>query len=104
MAKLNVTVDNELDNVKLESVDKLEKKDKKVKPTKEKKQKEKNANKEGYFKQVRNEMKLVTWPTKKNLFKYSMATIMMVIVLSLFLVGVSAVFDLIYALVQGWIG
>ena len=97
MAKLNVTVDNELDDVKLV---KTEKKDKKPKKTKKDSKKEIKGKK--YYQLIIDELKLVTWPTKKNLIKYSITTIVMVILLALFFLGISFVFDLIYGLKQGW--
>lgn len=105
MAKMNITVDNEIDKVKLVSNEKMEKKNKKsVIKNKKNDNKEKKQKKQSYISQVMREMKQVTWPTKKNLLKYSIATILMIILLSLFFIGVSALFDLLYALVQGWIG
>ncbi len=108
MAKLNVTVENGLDDVKLESSEKLKrnKKDKEIdkkKVKKEKKQKKEKIKKENYFSGIVKEMKLVTWPTKKNLVKYSISTIIMIIVLALFFIGITALFDLLYSLVQGWL-
>ena len=105
MAKMNITVDNEIDKVKLVSNEKMEKKNKKsVIKNKKNDNKEKKQKKQGYISQVAKEMKQVTWPTKKNLLKYSIATILMIILLSLFFISVSALFDLLYSLVQGWIG
>lgn len=108
MAKETVKVDNGLEEVRLQSHDKMEKKkDKKGKKGKNINTKKQNKNKEGkkgYFGQVAQEMKLVTWPSKKTVIKYSLATIFMVIVLAVFFLGVSALFDLLYNLVQGWIG
>ena len=101
MAKLNMTVDNGLDEVKLES-NKLEsKKEKKVKDV-DKKGKGAKSGKESYFSQVRKEMKLVTWPTRKTVIKYSIVTIIMVVLLAVFFIGISALFDLLYTLIQGW--
>ena len=90
MARLNVTIDNGLDDVKLET-----RKDKKG---------DSKTKKEGFFSQVAREMKLVTWPTRKNVFKYFLATLVMIILLAVFFIGLSALFDLLYGLVQGWIG
>lgn len=104
MAKINVQMDN-MEELKLEK--KAQVKTKKVKETKNKKSKsEKNNNQKkiSFFGQIKAEMKPVTWPTKKNMIKYSIATIVMVILLALFFVGLSALFDLLYAFVQGWIG
>lgn len=108
MAKETVKVDNGLEEVKLQSHDKMEqKKDKKEKKNKNAKP-QKTAKKEETKKNTENsissEMKLVTWPSKKNVIKYSLATIFMVVVLAAFFIGISALFDLLYSLVQGWIG
>lgn len=108
MAKETVKVDNGLEEVKLKSRDEMDnkkaKKEEKKKDKKETKKKEKKEKEESYFRKVRAEMKLVTWPTKKSVFKYSIATILMIILLAAFFIGVSALFDVLYALVQGWIG
>ena len=104
MAKMNVTVDNGLEDVKLVSNDAMNKKNDRKKDKKENKKKVKKSKKQGYLKQVALEMRNVTWPTKKNLVKYSIATILMIILLSIFFIALSALFDLLYALVQGWIG
>lgn len=110
MAKETVTVDNGLEEIELENREKMEKKDKKEKKNKnkdskpKKEKKIKDSNKQGYFGKVRAEMKLVTWPTKKSVFKYSFASIMMIVLMAAFFLGISALFDLLYALVQGWIG
>ena len=102
MAKLNMTVNNDLDEVKLEANKLDAKKDKKVKNVEKKDKKE--SGKESYFSLVRKEMKQVTWPTRKNVVKYSIVTIVMIILLALFFIGISALFSLLYNLVQGWIG
>lgn len=102
MAKVTMNVDNGLDEIKLENRDKMENKKKKEKTKKNKEKK--SENKKGFFKQVRAEMKLVTWASSKSVFKYSVATILMIVLMALFFIGLSALFDLLYALVQGWIG
>ena len=48
------------------------------KPKKEKKQKE------GLIKGIKAELKKVTWPSKKDVFKYSMATLVFCIIIMLF--------------------
>ena len=97
---MNVTVDNKLDEIELESSEKLNPK-KKIKKVKTKKE---TLKKQGYLKQVGKEMRLVTWPSRKDVVRYSFATIVMIVVLAIFFVGLSALFDLLYGLVQGWIG
>lgn len=56
---------------------------KKVKPKKEKKTKER---KEGYFKEVGIELRKVTFPTFKNVVKYTAATILFCGVLVVFFI------------------
>jgi len=107
MAKETVKVDNGLEDVKLKSLDEMEPKKNKKDKKENKKQEKETKNKEkkqGYFSKVRAEMKLVSWPTKKQVFKYSMASIIMIVLLAGFFIGVTALFDLLYSLVQGWIG
>lgn len=103
MAKETVKVDNSLDAIKLEKTEKMNKnkKDKREKKVNNKKETNK---KQSYFGKVKSEMKLVTWPTRKQVAKYSLASIIMIVLLAAFFLGVSALFDLLYGLVQGWIG
>ena len=105
MAKMNVTVDNKLDEVKLVSQEKMKKKDKgKDKKSEPKKKSKKTKEKKGYFALVAEEMKLVTWPTRKNMIKYSISTLLMIVFLAFFFLGITALFDLLYTFVQeqGW--
>ena len=51
-----------------------------------KKEAKKKEKKEGFFKQVRKEMKKVRWPKKKEMIKYSIAILTCIIILSLFFV------------------
>lgn len=97
MAKLNVQTNDTLEDVKLVKSDKKDKKKnvKQEKPVK----KEKKGN---YLRQVADELKYVTWPTKKQLLKYSITTIVMVVLLALFFFGINLLFNLIYGLKQGW--
>lgn len=101
MAKETVTVDNGLEEIELTKTEEVKKKkEKKVKTKKEKD----TSNKKSYFKRLMTEIKLVTWPTKKTVIKYSFATILMIVLMAAFFIGVSTLFDLLYGLVQGWIG
>lgn len=45
--------------------------------------KETKEEKEGYFKSVKKELKEVTWPSKKEMLKYSIATILFVLIISI---------------------
>lgn len=49
-----------------------------------------------FFDDVKKETKKVLWPTKKNLFKYSLITILFMVFICLFFIGT----DLIIALVS----
>lgn len=55
----------------------------KKKEAKVKKQK-KARKKEGFFKGIRLELKKVTWPSKKEVFKYSVATLVFCIIVVIF--------------------
>lgn len=66
---------------------------KKRKPTKKKR---KNSGIVGFFKEVKNEVSKVKWPSKKDMAKYSIATIIFVIFFALFFYLI----DLIIALLK----
>ena len=77
------TVEPKKDNKKKDNKKKVEKKPTKVK-------------KAGFFKEVKNEMAKVKWPSKKDMIKYSIATIVFVIFFALFFYGI----DLLLALLK----
>ncbi len=63
------------------------------------KKKEKNkVEKEGYFKLVKKEMKMVKWPTFKEVLKYTVSTIVFCVILC----GIFMFLDLIMSMVKGW--
>lgn len=67
-------------------------KEEKKKDTKKKTKKtERKAPKENYFVGVRNELSKVKWPSKKEVFKYTMATIIFVLLLVGFFILMSLV-------------
>ena len=67
-----------------------------VKEKKSKKEKKEKKTKEpGYFKQVRREMKQVVFPNKKEVFKYTVATIVIVLLMIGFFELVSFVLSVI---------
>lgn len=103
MAKMNMTVDNNNDQIGQEMMKKLEEKRLK-KASMKKKEKEMKKEEGNYFKSIVNEMKKVTWPSRKYVIKYSIITIIMIVLLAFFFLGISLLFDLLYGLVQGWIG
>ncbi len=59
------------------------------KKIKDKKEKKKSVKKIGYLKQVRNEMKKVIFPSGKEVFTYTLATIFIVLFLVLFFLALS---------------
>ena len=61
---------------------------------------EKEEVKESYFKQIKGELKKVKWPTKKELIKYTISTLVFVIFFALFFYGIETLF----AFVKGLIG
>lgn len=69
---------------------------KKVKTVKKAKSK---ALKESYLKGVKKEMKLVKWPTFKEVIKYTIATVIMCLVVC----GFFLLLNLLLSLVKGWI-
>ena len=89
--RATIDVDTELEKIK-KSKEKEEtkvnpKKDNKKNKKKDDKNKKKNkvANKKpSFLKEVRNEVSKVKWPSKKDMIKYSVATISFIIFFSLF--------------------
>lgn len=64
---------------------KEEKVSKKVKETKQKKKvKTTKTKKEGFLKGVKKELKKVSWPSKKDVVKYSVATLVFCIIIMIF--------------------
>ena len=99
-----IDVDTELEkikksNEKKQTVEpKKDSKKKEVKKNNKKNDKKKDAKvkKAGFCKEVRNEMAKVKWPSKKDMVKYSIATIVFVIFFALFFYGI----DLLLALLK----
>ena len=89
-----IDVDTELDKIKNET----KKKEKIKEPKKDNKKvvKAQKIKKTGFMKEVRNEVKKVKWPSKKDMIKYSIATIVFVIFFGLFFYLI----DLILALLK----
>ncbi len=65
-----------------------------------KKKKDVKKPSEGYFKQVQKEMKLVKWPTFKEVIKYTISTIVFCVFLCLIFLGL----NLLMSLIRGWVG
>ena len=78
-----IDVNTELENIKKSNEKKQTKeikKDNKKKVVK----KDTKVKKPGFFKEVINEVKKVKWPSKKDMVKYSIATVVFVIFFALF--------------------
>ena len=63
-----------------------------------KKKSVKKANKENYFKSVRKEMKLVKWPTFKEVLKYTVSTIVFCAIVCAFFL----LLNLLLSVIKGW--
>ena len=74
----------------------MAKKDVKVK-TKKNEKKEKKVKKENYFEGVRSELAKVKWPSRKEVIKYTIATI----AFSVILVGFFILLDLLMSVIKG---
>lgn len=64
------------------------------------KQKTKSKTNDGYFKEVRKELKLVKWPSAKEVIKYTISTIIFCVILC----GIFMLLNLLMSLVKGWVG
>lgn len=53
-----------------------------------------------YFNGVKKEFKNIKWPTKKELFKYSVVTIIFIILSSLFFLGIDSLMAYIRTVVK----
>ena len=73
----------EIEKVTEEKVEKKDKKDKKDKKPK-KEEKKSPVKKESWWHGVKSEFKKVRWPSKKEMIKYSIATITFIIFFALF--------------------
>ena len=90
-----IDVDTELEKIKKSNEKKQTKEPKKDKKKKEVKKTVK-VKKQGFFKEVKNEMSKVKWPSKKDMVKYSIATIVFVVFFALFFYAI----DLLLALLK----
>lgn len=84
-------------------------KEEKVQKSKKKKNKEDKTKKESkninflgkiccFFKDVKNEAMKVHWTSKKDMLKYSIATIIFIVFFSLFFFGIDAIFAFVQSL------
>lgn len=72
-------------------------KKKNIKKTNTKKKEKNNKPKEKFFVGLKKELKLVKWPTLKEIFKYTVATIIFCIILVVFF----EILNLVMAYVKG---
>lgn len=82
-------VKKKTEKAKLEKNNKEEKTTKKAKNTKN--ESKRKTPKESYFAGVKSEMSKVKWPTRKEVLKYTIATITFVIILVLFFILMSLI-------------
>ena len=64
------------------------------------KTKRKKTSKKSFLKEVKAEMKKVKWPTKKEMVKYSITTLLFILLFA----GFFYLIDVLFALLKGWIG
>jgi len=64
------------------------------------KTKTKKTSKKSFLKEVKAEMKKVKWPTKKEMIKYSITTLIFILLFA----GFFYLIDVLFALLKGWIG
>ena len=57
--------------------------------------------KKSYSAEVKSELKKVNWPSKKDLTKYGVATIIFIVIFGLYFYGLDALFAWISSLVKG---
>ena len=74
------------------------KKNNTIKKTKVKKDNKPKVKKENYFKGVAKEMKLVKWPTFKDVVKYTIATLILCIIVC----GFFLLLNLLLSIIKGW--
>ncbi len=87
---------NEEDEKLLKEIDKVTKeKDNKKKDNKKKEEKKDNVQKESWWHGVKSEFKKVRWPSKKEMIKYSIATIAFIIFFALFFYLIEVIIYLI---------
>lgn len=84
------------------TVEKVEVTNKKLKKeTKKVKKQTPKAPKKSYSSEVKAELKKVNWPSKKDLTKYGVATIIFIVIFGLYFYGLDALFAWISSLVKG---
>ena len=105
-SKKTAKVQKELTNVNAEKTEvtnkKLKKENKPVKKeTKKVKKQVPKTPKKPYSSEVKAELKKVNWPSKKDLTKYGVATIIFIVIFGLYFYGLDALFAWLSSLVKG---
>ena len=102
-SKKTVKVQKESTKVNIEKVEDTKKQIKnEVKPVKkETKKVKKQTPKKSYSSEVKAELKKVNWPSKKDLTKYGLATIIFIVIFGLYFYGLDALFAWLSSLVKG---
>ena len=102
-SKKAAKVQKEETKVTVEKVEVTNKKLKKeTKPVKkETKKVKKQTPKKSYSSELEAELKKVNWPSKKDLTKYGVATIMFIVIFGLYFYGLDALFAWLSSLVKG---
>lgn len=59
-----------------------------------------NANEKSYLKEVKSELKKVKWPTKKDIIKYTISTLVIVVFFAIYFVGIESLFAFIKGLIK----
>lgn len=85
---------------KKETKDKYKKKELSIKIKELKKQRNNIGKQDTYLSDIMAEMRLVRWPTKKEMVKYSIASLVFVIFFALFFYGIDALFALVKDLIS----
>lgn len=59
-----------------------------------------NTNEKSYLKEVKSELKKVKWPTKKDIIKYTISTLVIVVFFAIYFVGIESLFAFIKGLIK----
>ena len=59
-----------------------------------------NTNEKSYLKEVKSELKKVKWPTKKDIIKYTISTLVIVVFFAIYFVGIESLFSFIKGLIK----
>ena len=100
IAKVQKLETKEREEQEIESKKITKKETKSVKKEPKKIKKQKVATK-SYSAEVKDELKKVNWPSKKDLTKYGVATIIFIVIFGLYFYGLDALFAWISSLVKG---